>query len=99
MATSKALKAIQAMERKELMKTKKDLQMERKYEADKKEAEAMERWRVVDSEEEAEATEGGEMEAEPKHRKLWIEIIREMTPEKRGRRRRRRRRRGVVLTA
>ena len=69
------MKAETAMKRKELMKKKKDLQIFKKEEAEA----MMERWCVVDdAEEEAEATEGGAMEAEPKHRKLWCEIIREL---------------------
>ena len=76
------MKAETAMKRKELMKKKKDLQIFKK-----EEAEAMiKRWYVgssssIDSDEEEaeEATEGGAMEAEPKHRKLWCEIIRELS--------------------
>ena len=69
------MKAETAMKRKELMKKKKDLQIFKKEEAEA----MMERWFVVHAEEEAEATEGGAMEAEPKHRKLWCEIIRELS--------------------
>ena len=72
------MKAETAMKRKELMKKKKDLQIFKK-----EEAEAMiKRWYhsdVIAVIAEEEATEGGAMEAEPKHRKLWCEFIRELS--------------------